>query len=258
MGKNRSPLKAKPLRQAGASVQERIFDVVCFGMLMPLLVVVVSVASAVMEWIRYLQDAPPSPYPVSLVALLTMLYALFQVPRSLAKIRRLRLGRDGEKAVGEYLERLREQGAHVFHDCPGDKFNLDHVVVHASGIYVIETKTWLLPKAGNPVIEYKDGKISIAGRHPHRDPVVRVKAVANWLRELLQESTGRNFAARGVVLFPGWYIKVAGNNGDSPVWVLNPKALLKFITHQRERLRSEDVKLATFHLSRYIHANAYS
>lgn len=224
---------------------------------MPLLVVVLSVASAVSEWIRYLQDAPPSPYLVSLIALLTLLYALFQVPRSLAKIRRLRLGRDGEKAVGEYLERLREQGSQIFHDCPGPKFNLDHVVVHASGIYVIETKTWSLPKTGNPTIEYKDSKISMAGKLPYRDPVVQVKAAAHWLHELLQESTGKDFAVRGVVLFPGWYIKVAGNNGDSPIWVLNPKALLTFIGHQREQFAPEDVKLAAFHLSRYIRANAY-
>lgn len=76
-------------------------------------------------------------------------------------------------------------------------------MVHASGIYVIETKTWSLPKTGNPTIEYRDGKISIGGKLSHRDPVVQVKAAAHWLRELLQESTGKDFAVRGVVLFPG-------------------------------------------------------
>jgi hypothetical protein len=57
------------------------------------------------------------------------------------RIKELRLGRDGEKIVAEQLECLRESGAQVFHDVPGDGFNLDHVVISNHGIYAIETKT---------------------------------------------------------------------------------------------------------------------
>lgn len=36
---------------------------------------------------------------------------------------------EGERAVGQFLEQLREQGFHVFHDVVGTGFNVDHVLV---------------------------------------------------------------------------------------------------------------------------------
>jgi hypothetical protein len=79
------------------------------------------------------------------------------------KIRQLRLGRDGERAVGQFLERLRDGGGQVFHDVPGDGFNLDHVVISPHGRYVVETKTlskpW--PKA---TITVDGDSLRIAGR----------------------------------------------------------------------------------------------
>lgn len=36
------------------------------------------------------------------------------------------------------------------------------------------------------------------------------------------------------------------------VWVLEPKALRAFLSKEPVRLSSEDVKLASFHLSRFI------
>jgi hypothetical protein len=38
-------------------------------------------------------------------------------------------GREGEKAVGQYLERLRARGYQVLHDIPGENFNIDHVLI---------------------------------------------------------------------------------------------------------------------------------
>jgi hypothetical protein len=43
------------------------------------------------------------------------------------------------------LEGLREGGASVFHDVPGEGFNLDHAVIARSGILVIDTKTCSKP-----------------------------------------------------------------------------------------------------------------
>lgn len=43
-------------------------------------------------------------------------------------------GPNGERAVGQYLELLREQGVKVFHDIPSDNFNLDHVLVSRSRV----------------------------------------------------------------------------------------------------------------------------
>jgi hypothetical protein len=40
----------------------------------------------------------------------------------------LRAGYDAELAVGQELDKLMREGAWVFHDVPGENFNIDHVV----------------------------------------------------------------------------------------------------------------------------------
>ena len=43
------------------------------------------------------------------------------------------------------LEDLRAQGYAVFHDIPGDGFNVDHALIGPAGIFAIETKTRAKP-----------------------------------------------------------------------------------------------------------------
>jgi hypothetical protein len=47
--------------------------------------------------------------------------------RTVPHLRSLRLAAEDEKAVGQFLEGLRERGYRVFHDVVGDGFNVDHV-----------------------------------------------------------------------------------------------------------------------------------
>ena len=58
---------------------------------------------------------------------------------------------------------------------------------------------------------------------------------------------------RPVIVFPGWFIEQA-EGSKREVWVLNPKALPDFIGHEPRKLSDEDVRLASFHLSRFIRA----
>jgi hypothetical protein len=56
---------------------------------------------------------------------------------------------------------------------------------------------------------------------------------------------------RPVIAFPGWF--VANSSGTfKDIWVLEPKALPSFLDNEPIRLSPEDVKLASFHLSRLI------
>lgn len=45
------------------------------------------------------------------------------------KSKQLKLARDGEKIVGQYLDDLKEKGNCVLHDIIGENFNVDHVVL---------------------------------------------------------------------------------------------------------------------------------
>jgi hypothetical protein len=180
--------------------------------------------------------------------------AVCKIRRGLKKLKNLTLGRDGERAGGQFLEGLRSSGAEVFHDVPGKNFNIDHVIVHPSGVYVIETKTWSKPERGEPKLIFNGESISRLGLEPDRNPVTQAKAAGRWLAELVQESTGKKVPVRSVVVFPGWFIEPTAEAKHSEVWALNPKALPSFISHSSVQLKPEDVKLFAYHISRYVRA----
>lgn len=246
----RSPLKDRPLRNPGQSVDNQLMGVLLDKFLFPGLVAVMVVALAAHEWWRHLFPQPPTPWFSSVLAALIVIWAGWRIYRSWPEVTQLRLARNGEMVVGQYLERLRERGYQVFHDVLGSGFNVDHVLIGPAGIFTIETKTF--SKRSSEARVYFDGeKILVDGIAPDRDPVVQCRAQCGWLRSLLEESTGRKLPVRGVILFPGWYVENP-KGAQRETWVLEPKALPSFLEQEGEKLKPEDVKLASFHLSRFV------
>ncbi len=83
---------------------------------------------------------------------------------------------------------------------------------------------------------------------------MQARAQAAWLERLLAESTGRQMEVFPVVVFPGWFIEQTEGSLRN-IWVLEPKALPKFLENVPQCLAPEDVKLASFHLSRFIRSS---
>lgn len=235
-------------------MDEQIDDFITDKILQYVMISMVFLFFALMDWYRWLTNTPPMPILFTIVAFLTVLYTVRKVVVGRKQIKALRLGRDGEKAVGQYLDLLRENGAKVFHDIPGEGFNLDHVVIDKSGIYVIETKTFSKPDKGNPIVTYDGEKILVNGKEPDRNPVIQVKAACNWLKILLKESTGKDCNPRPVVVFPGWFVQLTAEAKSSDVWVLNPKALPSFISNSKPQHKQDELGIFSYHLSRYIRA----
>lgn len=251
---SRSPIKDRPLRTPGQSLEEQRRKLVEDKYEQPALIALFLAALAGVEWWRYVTGAPPQPVLVTVVAFLSVVFAVWRFLRIRPQLRALRQGIDGEKAVGQYLERLRSEGYEVFHDLIGDGFNVDHIAVGPAGVFTIETKTWSKPAQGEPRIDFDGEHLVAAGYEADRDPIIQARAQASWLHRLIQESTGRRVTVRPVVVFPGWFIKQsAGSTRD--VWVLEPKALPGFLEHEENRLSLEDVKLISYHLSRFIRAS---
>ncbi len=118
----------------------------------------------------------------------------------------------------------------------------------------IETKTFSKRSSPDAKVIFDGERVLVDGYEPDRNPVAQAKAQAAWLRELLAESTGRKFSARPVILFPGWFVQ-QGKGTTREIWVLEPKALRAFLENEPAVLSMEDVKLASFHLSRFIRTN---
>lgn len=252
MNKKKSPLKDKPLRLAGQSVQEQLDKLIDDKFMNYVLVAAAMFGLTLYEWSRWYLKTPYNPTLLSVFTVPIIFYCVYKIISMRDEIRNLKLGRDGERAVGQELEKLRTQGCMVFHDIVADNFNIDHVVVSDKGIFLVETKTWSKPtNRVNPQVHYKNEKLLIDGLGDMSKILIQVKAASKWLRRTLQESTGKTFLIKPVILFPGWYVNAPT---DTEIWVLEPKQLPQLVWDKKQLLSKEDKKLAAFHLSRYIRA----
>jgi hypothetical protein len=252
-GKLESPIKLKSLRDPGQSLDAQIQDIVYERVMFWTVAMVLVLVLAAQEWYRWYAKTPPAPIPISIVAIATLLIGAFRLSAYIRQLKRLALGRDGERAVGQELDKLRAKGFEVIHDIPGEGFNIDHVVIGRRGIYTVETKTIRFPEGSRPELKCSDEKVFLNGRPMDRNPIPQAKAQSAWLRSFLEESTGKTFLVQPVVVFPGWFVSPECNN-HSGVWVLNPLALPKFVEHEPERLTQEDARLAAYHLRLYVRA----
>lgn len=247
----KSPLKAKPMRQPGQSLGERRLELFEDYLLFPMLIATVFGVMALMRWMEVRSGVVHSPWLYTGVFVFGLVFFAYRLARVFPVVRNLRQGEAGEKIVGEYLDRLRERGYRVFHDVLGEGFNVDHILIGPAGVFSIETKTWSKPSRGEPRITFDGQALRVLGAEADRNPIIQARAQAGWLRGLLQESTGRTFKVHPVVLIPGWFIDSSGQR-DRSVWVLEPKALPKWLKDDPPNLSVEDVQLAAYHLSRHV------
>lgn len=253
MNKNKkhSPLKNSPLRNPGQSLDEKIYDILYDDVYPYIITGLFLVFIAGMEWSRQIFNTPPNPLLWTFIALVAVGYYAVRTGESLKHIKNIRLGRDGEKIVGQSLEQLRESGYKVFHDLvDGDgMFNIDHIIVGPTGVFTVETKT--RSKAdGVRKVEYDGNSIKIDGIIPDRNPLFQARAQARWLECFISESTGIKISIKPVVIYPGWFVESRQSGTD--VWVLNEKAFPAFIQNEEMSLNVEQVGLISAQISKYI------
>jgi Nuclease-related domain len=247
----RSPIKDKPLRFPGQSLQEQRAELISGKLESWLLSAVFMLVLAGWEWFRYLLPVSPHPWVMTVAAIGVCVYVALRIYRLRPRLRALTQGAEGEKAVGQFLDRLREQGYSVFHDVLAEGFNVDHVLVGPGGVFTVETKTWSKPARGDARVSYDGTRLLVAGHVPERDPIAQAKSQARWIGDILMESTGHRLPVQPVVVFPGWFVDAAPGSQQA-VWVMEPKGLPAFLSRQTQVLPAEDVKMAVFHLSRFI------
>ena len=247
----KSPLTAAPLRTPGQSIQDEINDFIDDKVLFPYLAAMIFCILAMYEWFAVWRDLPRQPMIMTIAAIVMIGFATVRIIRGRKTLAHLKQGRDGERAVGQFLEDLRRKGFYIFHDLIGKDFNLDHVIVGPKGVFTIETKTISKPKRGNAVVRYDGEQLTINGCIPDRNPVVQAKAQAHWLKELLAEGNV-SASIRPVVVYPGWYVESDSVAAKAPVWVLNPKALPTYIANLPDRLSNSEIglvkKMLTLHV----------
>ena len=217
--RTRSPIKDKALREAGQSVSEKLNELINDRILGWVLVPLLLVMLAGLEWLRWYQDTPYNPLLYTIIAAFAVAVSIPRVTRLIRQVRALKLGRDGERVVGQFLDGMRPAGYHVLHDLIGEGFNVDHVVIGERGVYTVETKTLRLPAKKRGTVSCDDAALLVNGRRMDRDPIGQAKAQAAWLARTLKETTGRDYRVQPVVAFPGWFVEPACKR-VSGVWVV--------------------------------------
>ncbi len=210
-------------------------------------------AVAALEWWAKANDVGRNPWLFAAAAVIVTAIGARRIYRARVRVKALKLGLAGERAVGQFLEGLRIGGARILHDIQGDEFNVDHVVISSLGIYCIETKT-MTKRHPDAVVHYDGLRVLVGGRAPDRDPIRQVKAAAKWLSTQIADSTGKRFWVHPVVVYPGWFVETAPEARGAPVRVLEPKALAKWIENESPSIDDTDLSLIAYHLARMVMA----
>lgn len=249
----KSPLKARPLHNPGQSLDKKIQNIFDEEIFVYLILSLITILLAVAEWDKEIRHTLPQPIFWSFIATVVTGFSTIKIVTSLKKIKNYKLGRDGEKIIGQYLETLRREGYHIFHDLIGKNFNVDHIIIGRGGVFTVETKTFNKPEKGTAVIEYDGEKVRINGLVPPRDPIAQAKAQRDWLQKLIKDTCGRKVNVQPVVVYPGWYVHSTCSNPE--VWVINPKGLQFFLDSVGVVLSTQNIDDIAFHLSKHLREN---
>ena len=249
-----SPLARNLLRPPGHSLRKKIED---FDAEIDLhfigIVLVPSLLYSIVISQFYFWAASQSGWSIGIYLLLGLAFVAVVGKRLLRLMNERKyfaLGLDGELATAEELNQLMRDGCRVFHDVPIRYGNVDHVVVHRSGVYAVNTKLLgRLPQNGNDAQMTVDYERNVL-RFPDRVvpiPVDQLTREAKCLSEELTSAVGQAITAEPMLALPGWFINRSGRGQPC---VFSPRNSTKFFVHSRHVLTGEAVKQVVYQLEK--------
>ena len=186
---------------------------------------------------------------LSLVGGAATLWFLLRAITSSFRLRKARFALYGKMAAGQEIDQLMRAGARVFHDLPGENFNVDHVIVAPAGVFCIETETRAKPHQGRSV----EDATAIFDGHSIRFPgVVHDQAVrharerARWLSHWIKKATGLVVPVQPAVALPRWVID---RQGSGDVLVMNPREASRLLGGPRI-LEGDQISQISFQLEK--------
>lgn len=137
---------------------------------------------------------------VAAVAIVVFVFAFFSTQRIDAFFK----GAQGEERIAFVLSRL-PGCCSVFHGIdlsghPSRHFkthDFDHLVLTPSGIIIVETKNWSGP------VTVTNGKITVCGKAPTRDPIAQVRDQSSSLKKWFEKNKVTPPRINSVICFAG-------------------------------------------------------
>ena len=222
----KNPINMDLLRSPGESLREQIedkkLDIDTYLTMIPVL--------PLLLYISYLQSSKSIFYSLvlSCSGVICIVIATYKL-KNLIKIKtKLSLGYDAELSIGQELNTLMRDGYYVFHDIPAENYNIDHVVVSATGVFAVETKGRSKPIKKDGTSEFKvkyDGKQLNFPNWVETKPLEQAKRQANSLQKWLSNAVGEAVEVKPILAIPGWYIERTGNQGIIVINGKNPLSI---------------------------------
>jgi hypothetical protein len=112
-------------------------------------------------------------------------------------------GADAEVVVAQLLRGMPKE-YHVFHDLVFEGFNIDHVVIGPTGVFIVETKSH------RHKVSAKGEALLLNGR-PFEKPILnQAWSEAFTLRDRLPQINGKPCSVQPILCFPNAFIEVQG------------------------------------------------
>lgn len=135
-----------------------------------------------------------------------------------------------EVAAAQQLDRLQALDCRVLHDIPVGNLNIDHVVVGASAVFAVETKSRRKPVDAKATanVEFDGRALNFPG-WVETKPLEHARTQARWLAHFLEAEVGERVAVVPVLCLPGWHVHLGKDADRSEVRVINPKMTSLFV-----------------------------
>jgi nuclease-like protein len=212
--KKRLPFTQKILRPPGESLRLRLIelDEKLNERLIQLFLWAYS--PLVMAGLVALQGVRPSTgvwIAIVAIAAIASIWSAYRLWKVINLRRRIRLGFEGERHVGETLNQLMLVGYRVFHDFlitdkPRSIRNIDHVVIGPNGVFAVETKTRRKVKGENGAkVTVLENALQYPWGLDQRD-LTQAQEDAAWLAEWLSKMSSEPTKVGSILVLPGWFI----------------------------------------------------
>ena len=209
--KRRLPFTQKILRPPGESLRIRLveLDEKLNDRLIQLFLAAYS--PLIMAGLVALQGVRPGIGVWIAIVAIAAIWSAYRLWKVINLRRRIRLGFEGERHVGETLNQLMLVGYRVFHDFlitdkPRSIRNIDHVVIGPNGVFAVETKTRRKVKGENGAkVTVLENALQYPWGLDQRD-LTQAQEDAAWLAEWLSKMSSEPTKVGSIFVLPGWFI----------------------------------------------------
>ena len=228
------------IRELEQKIYETIWYPTCF------------MALSILAWLAYVDFVKFDLIFAIMISSITAYLVIkgsFKIKTLMKIIKAYRKGLEGERLVGENINQLSNNSStFIFHDIPGERFNVDHIVVSTRGIFVIETKHFDRTKChefffdGNMVYrQMKDGR-----RFPCPKLLPQMDGEARFIQSEIEKRAEIKLPVIKVAILVGSYVHSSENFKE--YWLMNDTSFITAFNKCPEILDDSVAKLVAQHI----------